>query len=81
MAQQHIHPNHEVCEILNLFPFLSNTFDRLKIPYENIIEGTTIEQYLLYNNFSYEETLQIIKRLNQEVNLFLRKTEKIKPHL
>ena len=72
MAFEHISPQHELYEVLNAFPFLWEVFQTLEIPTNDIIEGLSVKEHLLYMGFSEEECEHIIKRLNREVNLFLK---------
>lgn len=72
MVLDHIRAEHELYEVLNAFPFLWDIFTNLEIPLENIMEGISVKDYLLYQNFSLDEASQIVKRLNREVSLFLK---------
>ncbi len=72
MVFDHIRAEHELYEVLNAFPFLWDVFTNLEIPLENVMEGISLKDYLLYQGFSLEEGNHIIKRLNREVSLFLK---------
>lgn len=75
MAENHINQNDEMYEVLNTFPFLSQFFEKLQIPHYNIPEEITVKQFLLAQQFSEEETHQIIKRINREISFFLKHVE------
>lgn len=72
MALNHITSQHELYEVLNAFPFLWDVFENLQIPLDDVIEGLSVKEHLVYLGFGEEESVHIVKRLNREVNLFLK---------
>lgn len=71
---QLIEPEHEFCEILNAFP---NLKDRVEILFnvENVKDGVSIHDYFSKKDYSENEIHIIIKKLNTDINYFLKKGE------
>jgi len=72
MSQVHISLNLEIFEILNAFPILTQVFDSLYISLDKITEGINLEEFLLTKKLNDSEVDRVLRKLNLEVDLFLR---------
>lgn len=72
MTQVHISLGLEIFEILNAFPVLTQVFDSLSISLDPIAEGINLEEFLLTKNLNDSEIDRVLRKLNLEVELFLR---------
>ena len=66
-----IHADHEVIDVLNAFPSLKNSFQRLHLPLKGIEDGVTLDSYLDRSTHSPSEKAFFLKQLNRDLNRFL----------
>lgn len=77
MADSYITPNLELYEVLNAFPVIKNSLEKLHIKTSEIKEGLTVHDFLERKHLSEDEIDILVKKMNFEVNSFLKKEPKI----
>ena len=68
-------PHHEFVEILNAFPVLKERLEELHINVSEIKEGETVLDYFLRKSYSDAEIEIFIKKINTDLNYYLKKGE------
>jgi len=68
-----INPQLEFCEILNAFPILQERLENLNFDISDMKDGETLYDYFKNHNYSEDEIDLLIKRLNNDLNYFLKK--------
>lgn len=77
MVKDYITENYEFYEVLNAFPVLSETLDKLEIDDFDIVEGRTVLEVLVKQGFTHEEIGLLVRKMNQAINSFLSSSQKI----
>jgi len=70
-----INPQLEFCEILNAFPVLQERLENLNFDISDLKDGETLYSYFKEHNYNEDEIDLLIKRLNHDLNYFLKKGE------
>ena len=70
-----INSGFEFFEVLNEFPCLKATLNKLHINSEKINEGESIHDFFQRKDLSLDEENLILRKLNRDVNYFLKKGE------
>lgn len=78
-----INPHLEFCEIINAFPVLEQRLEMLNFDISDMNDGETVYDYLKNHNYTEDEIDLLVKRLNSDLNYFLKKGDfpnmKLKP--
>ncbi len=72
---EHINLNHELYEVLNAFPCLKDVIESMGIDLTNLNEGFTVNDFFSQKGYEESEIEHILKKLNYEVNNFLKTGE------
>ena len=70
-----INPELEFCEILNAFPILKEHLDNLNFDISDVKDGESVYDYFKNHNYSEDEIDILVKRLNNDLNYYLKKGE------
>ena len=73
----YIESDFEFFEVLNEFPILKDYLRDLHFNLSNVIEGETVRDYFEKNHMSEREIEIIVKRLNRDLTLFIKKGAEI----
>lgn len=76
MAVQ-IEESYEIYEVLNAFPILKQKLQELHFDINDIIEGETVHDYFEKKHLSNEEIKLLVRKINNEINIFLKKGETV----
>ena len=77
MVKTYISEEYEFYEVINAFPVLSSTLEKLDISEEWVEEGKTIYEILSDQGFSHEEIHILVRKLNHSIDVFLKSSQKV----
>lgn len=77
MADSYITPGLELYEVVNAFPVIKNCLEKLHIGTSDIKEGLSVHDFLEKKRMSEDEIDILLKKLNHEVNSFLKKKDEV----
>jgi len=75
MSKKYITKNLELFDVITAFPNLKESLIAQNIVDFKIIEGQTIEEFLVEKNYSQNEIDKFIQRINTDLNIFLYKED------
>lgn len=71
----YIEHDYDFYEVINEFPIVREKLEGLDFDLDDIKEGESVAEYLIRKSHNEQEVDLIIRRLNRDVNLFLKKDE------
>ncbi len=73
-----IEDSYELYEVVNAFPILKEKLQGLDFNVFDIEEGVSIHDFFIKMNMSEDEINTIVRKINNEINLYLKDSEKVK---
>lgn len=68
----YINPTLEFYEVLNAFPILTDILQKLQFNLSSVKEGESVHDFFEKNKLSNDEIERIIKKMNWEVQSFIK---------
>lgn len=77
MVKTYISEEYEFYEVLNAFPVLESTLEKLDIKQDWVVEGKSIESILSTQGFSQDEIHTLVRRFNHSIDTFLKSSQRV----